>query len=305
MRRPKPRFHPVFDIEDWIRRFPLSTFERTDVPRRYDNNPDVDRWKARGTDVDGPLDLVCMEQVRRRAAADHDLGKTVPVDLFLWSIQSCNRYADDKRPWLTRIGGTPWRPARKKWPTDTKDAPLAFIGQISFADSADLFDFDLPGEILLIFAKYDLGDMLDWDGLHLEWSPREIKQPLPGEDCPLGCLLPFRLDGFIHRTVNYPDAMQVFRSLGHDYPYYINELQATTIGARASIPQGWPFDEGDGNTLVAVLNGVTPATRWPFLNCETLDVPINDPFKLNIADSGCLYVYRTRKGKYDWRIESL
>lgn len=309
MKRRKPRFHPVFDIEDWILRFPLSTFERADGPRHYSNpdpdEPIVDLWKARGADIDGPLDLVCMEQVRRTAAADHKLGPSVPVDVFAWSIQSCSRYADDKHPALTRLGGTPWRPASKKWPTGASGAPLAFIGQLSFADSTDLFDFELPGQVLLIFAKYDLGDLLDWDGLHLEWSPREIKKPLAGADCPLGCLLPFRLDGSIHRTANYPDAMQVFRGLGHDCPYYIHELQGTTIGTRASIPQGWPFDEGDGNTLIAVLNGVTPKARWPFLNRETLDLPFPEPFQLAIADGGCLFVYRTRKGKYEWRIEGM
>ncbi len=74
-------------------------------------------------------------------------AETAPAHVFVWGIGESNfRH-------LTKIGGLPYWPREEEWPLDVRGAPIPFLAQICFADSRELFSFDLPGDVLLIFAE--------------------------------------------------------------------------------------------------------------------------------------------------------
>ncbi len=283
-----PLHHDTFDLDLWTTGLLLDAAER-----------------PRGTWISSPSELAITEQIRAKAAKTRDLGPAIPADVFVWSIQAVNRSAP-----LTQLGGTPWRSAAKPWPRGTKDQPLHFIGQISFVDSRDIVPFDLPGDVVQLFATFDDHDVLDWEGLALEWSTLELSDPIKPLDCPLGCRLPFSLRGVIHRTRQYPDAGDVLGELGWRDYNQISMLQATSISTRASLPQGWPFEDGDGNTLLCMWSTLSPTIAWPFVNCDNGPEIIHpkgnrarlDVFDVGIADAGCIYVYRDAAGEFRWEM---
>lgn len=178
-----------------------------------------------------------------------------------------------------------------------------------------LFSEPLPGDVLLIFADFDQSELWDGSSVHTEWVSRDIETPIAGLDCPHRTLMPMIFNGVIHRTNNFPDSTKVFDELGHDRSFYIDEIQATSIGTRASLPQGWPFEDGDGNELLAVLSDFIPSRTWPFVNMESLpsrftkpneiSQPIEGVFRLGIADAGCLYIYRDKTGQIHHAMTSM
>lgn len=291
----RKRRHPVFDIRHWKKALPPKLH-----PDGFSHG-----------DVDKPGDVVCMEWARREAKRKGDIGPSVPADIFVWSSMS-----DNDKPWLTRIGGTPWRPKDKPWPAAKDGRPLVFLGQICFADSKDLLSFKLPGEVALIYGAFDGGYCWLNDGSALEWSPLKIKDPATITSSPWGCHLPMEYQGVIHRTVQYTD----WRS--HDAPFEacgwkhggfnIGAVQATSIGKYCELPQGWPFEERDGNELVCTLSSFSlyGEDGWP-----CVDVPVSpravdhkveefSSFSLAhalgfwVGDGGTIWVYRDKKGEF-------
>lgn len=285
---PTPAHHDTFDLDLWTRHFPLDAAER-----------------PKGTWISSPSELAIIEQIRAKAAQTRDLGPATPADVFVWSIQ----HTETPAP-LTQLGGTPWRSAAKPWPHGNKGQPLHFIGQISFVDSRDIVPFDLPGDVVQLFASFDEHHVLDWEGLALEWSTTELSNPIKPLDCPLGCRLPISLRAVVHRTSQYPQAGAMLDDLGWRNSDQIAMLQATSISTHASLPQGWPFEEGDGSTLLCVWSTLSPTVAWPFVNCDKGPEIIHpkgnrarlDVFDVGIADAGCIYVYRNAAGDFQWEM---
>lgn len=289
------REHPVLDIRHWENALPPKL-------RPYGFSPG---------DVDKPGGVVLMEWARREAKKKGDIGPSVPADIFVWSTTH-----DNKRPWLTRIGGTPWRPKDKPWPTGNDGRPLVFLGQICFADSRDLFSFKLPGQVALIYGAFDDGYSWLNDGSALEWSPLKIKDPMRYADPPWGCHLPVEYQGVIHRTVQYMDWRSYdehFKACGwKSGGYHIGSVQATSIGKFCSLPQGWPFEEGDGNELVCTLSsfGWYGEDGWPCVDIPMSPRAVNhkgeDTSSSNLAktlgflvgDGGTIWVYRDKNGDF-------
>ncbi len=274
--------HPVLDIAFWEQEFPLEPGER---------GPG---W------IDGPGDIAIVEQARRVAAARGDLGPSVPADIFTWSYG-----AGSQRPWLTKIGGQPWRDTATKWPRDLR-GPLHFLGQICLADSRDILPPDLPGDVVLFFGRR-IGN--DATVSRIEWSSTNGEYGRP--DFHPERELPFCYTGVIHRTVQYTDreaADAAFAAAGWEDSYGFSAVQATSIGAYADIPQGWPFEEGDGNTLIAMFSSFSFVESWPLCNVpRRLQVvrpdgseysPMQPELGLMIEDAGAACVYRDGKGRY-------
>lgn len=301
------REHPVFNLEHWIKQFPLDALRAAAAsPDRYAplkpgeiRTPDI----TNGPVISSPAELACVEQVRAEAAREHDLGEFEPADVFTWNYAN---YVMEQ-PWQTRYGGEPWRSTAKPWPTGKDGRPLTFIGQICFADSRDLFDYRLPGDVVLLFASVLQRDILDWNGLHIEWSSIQLNDPVKSSACPIGTLRVPIYRGVIHRTRQYsPAADDVFEAMGLQNPYNVSAMHATQIGTWFGIPQGWPFAEGSGETLVCSFSSVIPYPKWPFGNLETIPHTVlngipnrTNVFDVNVADgSGLIVVYRDVKGRF-------
>lgn len=285
------RVHPVLDIAHWEAEFPL---DREDLPTGW---------------IDGPGDLALAEQARKFAGRHGDLGPSVPADFFTWSKLS---WSD--KPWLTQIGGVPWREADKPWPKDEDGIPLHFLGQICFADSKDILPCKLPGDVALIFGRWQRGyTFLPDDSTieALEWSPLKLKKPLtmaPGWTT----VLPFCYHGVIHRSVQYTDdELAVAAFAAADLTKYESSgtLQISSIGRYANLPQGWPFDERKGSTLIATLSSFIFNGRWPLCDMHgvlKLTYPDGseyersspDGLNLNIGSVGCIWLYRDEDGSF-------
>lgn len=280
--------HPVLDLASWNRRFPLG-----------------DGADLRSC-VNSPGDLARVEEARRLVLAQADPGPSVPADVFVWTSAE-----DRERPWLTRIGGVPWRDAKKAWPEDEDGIPLTFLAQISFLDSADILPFKLPGDLLLIFGDGATGSLAT-DPV-FEWSTKELRKPATPYDVPRTGWLPFSLDGVIHRTVQYTDEERfetAFESAGDGYSE-AGAIQATSIGAYASLPQGWPLEDLPGATLICTLSSFYFRGKWPL--CDTPEVvgrvgadgkPCAEAFggtdalSLRLGDAGAIWLYGDAKGKF-------
>lgn len=283
--------HPVFDLRYWEGLYPLKPTDR-----------------GEGGWIDGPIELAKREQAIRLAKTKGRLGPSVPADVFVWADQTL-----DDKPWLTRLGGVPWREAGKRWPCDEHGVPLIFLGQICFADSRDILPCELPGDVALIFGKASRG----WIGLpprgHLEWSPLTLKTPASMSSIPWSGELPFSYQGVRHRTVQYTDheiAEKAFKAVGYtEGGWNVHSVQATSIGTYASLPQGWPFEEGDGNTLIATLSSFYFRGDWPLCDIpqclQRVDADgtrsslwTDSARDFGVGDAGCIWIYRDKRGRF-------
>jgi len=282
--------HPVLDIRHWEDQFPLG-----------------DDRNALGW-IDGPGDVAIREQACRLASTKGTLGPSVPTDVFVWADILLR-----DRPWLTRIGGRPWRPKGRPWPKDESGIPLTFLGQICFADSKDLLPFEIPGDVALIFGQNRSGWISINEGSALEWSPLRVDEPDDGLEHPWTAALPFEYQGVLHRTRQFTDwdlPREPFKAAGFENAgFQISQIQATSIGTFSSLPQGWPFTEGDGCSLVCTLSSFYFDDEWPL--CDVPRVPRSiapkghevDMWNMHaldfgVGDAGCIWVYRTKSGEF-------
>lgn len=283
--------HPVLDVKHWDGVFKL----------RRGQHPSPG-W------IDSPGDLVLREQAIRRARTHGDLGPKTSVDAFVWA----ESLGSDRR-WLTRIGGVPWRPRKRAWPKDPDGVPLTFLGQIYFGDSKRLVPYELPGDVALIFGTASSGWVSIDRGAALEWSTKELKDPCYISDVPWTGVLSFEYDGVLHRTVQYTDwekSEEVFQKAGDKRGGSgVAAMQVTQIGSHAALPQGWPFEEGDGNTLIAVLSSFYFRGRWPLCDVprclrqvrgdgSSYDMMFDNARDFGVGDAGCIWIYRDREGRF-------
>jgi hypothetical protein len=287
----KNKTHPVFDLEYWKSKCPLGDSRRTPG------------W------IDSPRKLALIEQARDTARVYGDLGASIPSDMFVWK----DAISSDPKP-ITQLGGIPWRSLKKKWPTTRKGVPLQFIGQICFGDSRDILPFELPGEVALIFAQWDRGSVWsDEKDFVLEWSDKQIKKPLTSWQIEPGMLLPFCYEGIVHRSVQYvshehydkPFAQAGWKDGGNE----LANVQATSVGTYANLPQGWPYEEGDGNTLVATFSSFYFSGDWPLCNIRQpliysrsdgseYESTSTNALSVGFGDAGAVWIYRDKKGKF-------
>lgn len=286
------RKHPVFDLRQWEGEFPLG--EKPSPSHQ----------------IDSPGELATREQALRLARTRGELGNAIPTDVFVWAD-----WCPDAKPWLTRIGGIPWREKGKPWPLDDNGIPLVFLAQICFVDSADILPCKLPGDVALIFGSNHRGSISLVDGASLEWSTIDLAKPEDGMggSLPWNGELPYEYHGVLHRTMQYPDesaAFPVFKTLGWEEEYNdLIELQGTCIARHASLPQGWPFQPGDGNTLIATLGSFYFKGRWPLCDVPAAPKRVsgngrehelwnNNALQFAIGDVGCIWIYRDAHGNF-------
>ena len=250
-----------------------------------------------GTVITSPIDLWEVEEARDDVGRD-PMGPAVPVHLFLWSA------LPPARPYLTKLGGVPWRPAARPWPRSQRGEPCTFLAQFCFTDSRALVRPGLPGDVLLVF----FADWNSWHGetVHLEWSDLEIAEPLAAAEVPRQELTVPQLSGVIYATHDSPEGhRRADQALdAHARSFLVAETQATKIGRTSFFAQDDP--RRDGEELLCTLSSVRAhgGPRWPLLDLER---PRGDPApedrngwsaeKIAFGDGGALYFLIDERGE--------
>jgi uncharacterized protein YwqG len=293
------RQHPKLDFDKWARIFPIESFTKTSGRRYIGIDDRVDLWKPRGQIITSPAHVCEVELVRKQYAEKHDLGKPVPVDIFLWST------APPPKPYLTKLGGTPYREAAKPWPKNSAGKPYTFVAQFCFVDSRDIVSDSLPGDVMLVFFEAQHSYLGATEKIHIEWSDLELENPVSkDEHPPAGFAVP-ELSGVIYRCNDYPESDAIFERQGHSQSYLFASSQSTKIGRETFYIQGDPRDEGQ--ELICALSSLQPAKKWPYTDVEDFaqlgEKPKNRDWskhKIMFGDVGCIYLLIDAKGKVTW-----
>lgn len=224
-------------------------------------------WRPSGRVITSPIDLWEVE-VARDDLGRGTLGPPVPVHLFLWSV------LPPAKPYLTKLGGVPWRPASRPWPRNARGEPCTFVAQFCFADSRALVRRNLPGDVLLVF----FADWNSWygDTLHLEWSQLDIREPVASAAVPLQSLVVPQFSGVIYETCDYPEVdSRGCEGLEDGAAHFlVAETQATKIGRTSFFCQDLPMRQDQ--ELLCTLSSVMPDSgepersmaHWPLLDLE-------------------------------------
>lgn len=285
------RQHPVFDLPYWEQKCPLGD------DRRATKRPT------------SPPGLAFAEQARRLAASNGDLGTSVPADFFVWAV------GEPSKPWLTCLGGSPWREADKPWPRDADGIPLAFLGQICFVDSLDVLPEPPPKPVALFFGTYQQGWATVDQHAGVEWSPLRLRRPHDRYRAPWTAELPFTYQGVIHRSVQYTDREDApFKAAGfQNGGFELAAIQTTSIGQYSALPQGWPWMPDEPETLVCTLGSICMRGSWPLCDVPRgLSVARADGSEFEqtvpgmdfgIGDAGVCYIYRDADGDCLWHGE--
>ncbi|MCA9080707.1 MAG: DUF1963 domain-containing protein [Planctomycetaceae bacterium] len=292
-------------METWLQHYPYESFIR-EVPDRDNPQGTPRRIPPYGQIIEHPRHLFCVEQIRRRVASMHNLGKPVPVDLFLWAT------ARPQRPYLTKLGGLPHRESDRPWPQSRSGVPYTFLAQFCFADSKDISPRQLPGEVMLVFLKskesYFAAEaddvVVEWSGLKLRKAMTLAEMPAPGFVVP-------ELSGVIHRMNEYPESRQLFYESDISQSYLLPVTQSTKIGPVAFYIQGDPREEQTDLTLIATLSAFhlrSPRfdtdNDWQFLDMRTPVELSRDErrgdfgrYHMSLGDMGCLYFFLNSTGQ--------
>jgi hypothetical protein len=235
-------------------------------------------WHPSGQIITSPIDLWEVEEARDDVGRD-TMGEPVPVHMFLWSV------LPPTKPYLTKLGGVPWRPADRAWPRDPRGKPYTFVAQFCFADSRNLVSSQLPDDVLLVFFESWYGG--SGKGVVLEWSNLAIDKPLQGIDVPAQELPTPNYSGVIYATDEYPNGMKrAYEALGmRGSVYLVADTQSTKIGRSTFFIQNDPRQPGE--ELLCTLSSVYPAdshwkakratARWPLLDLERYHTPAAPP----------------------------
>lgn len=306
--------HKRFDIEHWIRVFPLAQ-ERARVrafaekcererPGTYTNAADMEdhirMMLPDGDIIVGPENVAECEQLRAETGPHQSYGPAVPTDVMVWGD------AESPHPAGTKLGGCPFRPRSLSWPTGQNGAPSTFLGQICFADSRDILrngsgaPLDLPGDVLLLFMPNPDGV---WDGddedpkcMQWEWHTLALTDPMRASDVPEQPVKFAPCYAELHRTWDYPNVPE-----GHPIRQR-SETGRLCVHEGGKIG-GTPFyvqeEEPRPGVFLGALGSINPVgPRYPLLN-----IPVNPRGDHNLngghmmfGDCGSLYLFFDQVG---------
>lgn len=258
-------YHDDLVVDEWIRQFPLET---------------IDPAEHRGRVVVGPVRLAIVEQLRQRLPLNKDLVR-LPCDLFVLTFGS------PPLPFLTKIGGVPYRARGQPWPL--KDGrPLKFVSQFCFCDSRDIVG-ELPGDVLLLFCDPTADPFHEAKAFFsFEWQWISIAETELMIDVPRGLVVDMTCFGSKYRGVDYLDASKVTESAQHFYPSLRDSHPFSTslvgisryLGIKIG---GLPYRESvynvaPGRRQIALLSTIVPEVEmpYPYLNCP-------QPLSLSLA----------------------
>jgi hypothetical protein len=242
--------------------------------------------------ITSPYDLFSVEKLRDV----HGLraGKAFPADLFVFGK------GESPRRDATKVGGIPYWPADRPWPTGFEGSPLFFLAQFNFADSRDLFPTPLPGDVLLLLVE-DPEDYLEPDLIQFEWLPSGLP-PVSHFDESLMATTAGPFYGAIHRSADYPDSTERASGLAIRQSYNLSILNGTKIGG---VPHWIQGGDGSDEQFLCQLGSIQAAHRVPypwvnqaeFLGLEFDDRGIyGDSNSILFGDMGSIYIFLDRDG---------
>ncbi len=222
--------------------------------------------------VASPFHLYSVETLRDKHALRTSTG--APVDVFVFA-----QGEPDKRH-ITKVGGLPYWPADKPWPTNADGSPFWFLAQFNFSDSLDLLP-ELPGNLLSILTQDEESWLWDdQETVHFEWQTVRDQALITAEQFPTfeHEYEYFDCYGVLHRTADYPESADAGIELEVGQSYNLAVLNATKIGGGPGFVQG---DSGIPGTFLAQLASIQPAPHvpYPWVNRK-------EPYDLDFGETG-------------------
>ena len=242
-----------------------------------------------------PKGIVCREIMGRILAELIDLRRAVPVDYVVW------RKKPHDVPWLTRIGGIPWREKSLPWPHSTEKGDYTFVGQFYLKDSPEFFPFDLKGDLALVFFSMNGAMYGEECDVILEWSNKNLEAPCTDDDCPAGKFAVPQLYAELFRGFEYPD-FEDYDAFFKCLPRLLQDAvsawapltEFTRTGTEASWLQG-NYDY-ETETLLCTLGCFNPHSEWPFPDQkESLGKPGDDQWfdgdRITASGTPMMYIH--------------
>lgn len=294
--------HERVDIEKWIVIFPLR---------------DAKDFLA-GPTLSGPGEAAMAEQVKREARkSGRKLGKALPIDLIVWNWGEATSRS------VTKVGGLPYRPADRLWPTAESGEPLTFIAQFCFADSRDIRS-NLPGDILLIFGT-EPGNYREL--MQFEWVTLSNEKLVGQADIPKTAWRIQPCYGSLHRTIEFPDAdpddfeakspidwwarggagTKIGGIAGEEYDYsiHLDEKESDEPSEEHRWALSMIEREKTKGDLLCRLDSICPGPKWPFLNMPEKNWPSDDDVDFfTIGDAGAMDIFLNEDGDITYNTSS-
>ncbi|MCP3933075.1 MAG: DUF1963 domain-containing protein [Bacteroidetes bacterium] len=312
-KKPDKPVHNVIKSNQWINKFPIAP-ERTyaakfvknrqkQYPNEYKSETDIERhirlMSPNADIVTSPFHLAVMEQLRSETSFSKYSLQEALTDLFVFN------YGEPSNRTVTKIGGLPYWPKAKKWPTDEAGQPMIFIGQLNFLDSADHIG-TLPGDILLVFGSESLGEYMmpsDSESLKFIWQNlSENANLVQLKDIPDTSWQLSSIWGDLYRTKDYIEESELELSEDEEHIFDLFVWQGTKIGGE---PYWIQEIECIGSRFIGAIGSISPKSvkPYPFLNKE---IPISKEVDntwdlltglLMWGDGGILYLFLEEDGE--------
>ncbi|HEV8575102.1 MAG TPA: DUF1963 domain-containing protein [Dehalococcoidia bacterium] len=276
--------HEQVDLARWKTEFSLERLRRDarefvlnrreQMPDRYPDEAAVERHvrllEPDGGIVESAKQLAITEQLREEANIPESWER-IAADVFTM----VNGEAPTRE--MTKIGGLPFWPSGRDWPTFITGEPMTFIGQFCFGDSDDLVGL-LPGDVLIIFGiDHDsiLGE--EESAIHFSWINRGVSELISAEEQHESSWKIAPYYGQIYRTYDLTEVHQnLTRYRGSEK---LAVMEGTKIGGLPRWIQQAP--QMPGRFLCAL--GGTDDLDW--------------------GDAGSLYVFVTEDGELHWTVQ--
>ena len=205
--------HPVFELDKWLCRFACDKDFNSSYRRDINS-------------ISVPYDLVSLYANRKRLLEEN--VASTQTDVFVWSPD------EPEKPYLTKLGGVPYRSAQLEWP-EKDGKPLLFVGQICFIDSKELFTEQVP-KVLLVFceSQHDEHAHMGFESfvkIEAVNDDLDLDQLVKVEDCPDGAIVPLVLSSSRMRMPEFQLENPILDDDGTEFePEELGIVSGTKIG---------------------------------------------------------------------------
>jgi len=255
-----------------------------------------------GEQITSPHDLFSVETLRDSLELRY--RDALPVDVFVFG-----KGEPDRRD-CTKVGGAPYWPTDRRWPSRCDGLPYLFLAQFNFSDSTDILP-DLPGSVLLLLTE----DKEEWlwepDRIRFEWLPSGCQSLMAVEEARKLELSVSRgvFHGIIYRTEDYPLSEEKASGSSVGGSYDLPVLNGTKIGGVPHFIQGGEDYSGRFLCQLGSIQAV-PEVPYPWVNRpEPLSLAFDetgiygDDNSTVFGDMGSIYIFIDDAGKLTYGFE--
>ncbi|MEZ6002732.1 MAG: DUF1963 domain-containing protein [Planctomycetota bacterium] len=257
--------------------------------------------------IDSVADLLDLET--RRAQFGQHFGEGVPTDLLMMAL------GEPGNPAASKVGGRPFWPEGKPWPTLADGEPHRFLAQFHFGDSRDLVGIT-PGALLVLTTEDEEAWLWEPEQLHAHWLDPDQCTPQAFDPPSTTATLP--MYGVRHRAMDFPGASEWLAANYEqgaegekraDWCGPATVLLSTKIGGHPSFIQE---DVGANLRFLAQLNSFTPnsGSAYPVIHRpEPLPKPWGDGadeyerHRTCYGDVGSLYLFLDSGGRLHFEFQ--